>query len=68
MISNWGIPEVLVLIYIILTPVFWIIALRNIFRRRFDGINKWKWIIIVMFLPFLGSLIYLLINRKKAAV
>ncbi len=68
MFANWGAAEIIVLIYIFLTPVFWIIALVDIVGRRYDGITKFKWIMVVMFLPLLGSVIYLLINKRKVAV
>jgi len=41
-----------------------IIALVDILRNEFTGSNKLIWVIVTIFLPFLGSLLYFGIGRK----
>ena len=48
--------------FIILLPL---IALIDIIRNDFDGNNKLMWVLIVLFLPFLGSVLYFLIGRNQ---
>ncbi len=48
--------------FIILLPL---IALIDIVRNDFDGNNKLLWVLIVIFLPFLGSVLYFLIGRDQ---
>jgi hypothetical protein len=56
----------LVSIFIILSVCFlWIIALVDILRSDFRGDDKIIWVLIVIFFPFLGSILYFLIGRSK---
>jgi len=53
-------------IFIILCICFlWVIALVDILRSEFQGNDKVVWVIIVIFFPFLGSILYFLIGRSK---
>jgi hypothetical protein len=40
-----------------------IIALIDIVKNEFSGVNKIIWILVVLFLPILGSVLYFLIGR-----
>ena len=42
-----------------------IICLISILKHEFKNNDKLIWVIIVIFIPFLGSLLYLLIGRKN---
>jgi hypothetical protein len=45
---------------------FWLVALIDILRNDFKGTNeKLIWILVVFFMPFLGTLLYFLIGRKN---
>ncbi|MFI5187180.1 MAG: PLDc N-terminal domain-containing protein [Chitinophagales bacterium] len=53
-------------IFIILCVCFlWFIALVDILRSDFRGNDKVVWVIVVIFFPFLGSILYFLIGRSK---
>lgn len=54
--------ERLIILFVFLLPVF---ALISIVRNEFAGNNKLLWVIIVIFLPFLGSILYFLIGRNQ---
>jgi len=50
---------------ILATLIFMIYCLRNISKHQFEGNHKVLWTLIVIFLPLIGSLLYLFIGRKK---
>ena len=52
----------LVILFIFLIPL---LALISVLMNEFRGNEKIMWVIIIIFLPFLGSLIYFLIGRDK---
>lgn len=44
----------------------WFLALVSILSNRFEGANdKLIWIIVVIFVPFLGALLYWTIGRNR---
>ena len=45
--------------------VLFIWALVDILKNEFTGYNKIIWILLVLFLPALGTILYLLIGRKQ---
>lgn len=46
-----------------------LIALIDIIRNEFRGSNdKVIWVIVVLFIPFLGSVLYFLIGRNQRAI
>jgi hypothetical protein len=52
----------LVILFIFLIPL---LALLNVLMSDFQGNEKIMWVLIIIFLPFLGSLLYFLIGRDK---
>ena len=52
----------LVILFIFLIPL---LALISVLMNEFRGNEKIMWVVIIIFLPFLGSLIYFLIGRDK---
>ena len=62
-LGGLGIFMILMFIgFVILIPL---IALIDIIRNDFDGNNKLLWVLIVLFLPFIGSVIYFIIGRSQ---
>ncbi len=48
--------------------VFWIWMLfHTITNKGLDDFEKIVWVLVVFFLPFIGSIIYFFIGRPKAA-
>ena len=45
--------------------VLWIIAIVDVLVNKFKGKNKILWILIILFLPVLGAILYLIIGRKQ---
>ena len=52
----------LVILFIFLIPL---LALISVLMNEFKGNEKIMWVIIIIFLPFLGSLLYFLVGRDK---
>ena len=50
---------------IFITILLWIIALIDILRSNFRGNDKVIWLLAVIFVPFLGAIMYFLIGRKQ---
>lgn len=58
-----GLMELIVLLVLISLPLF-IIALVDILKHDFPGNDRLVWILVVIFFPLLGSILYLVIGRK----
>jgi len=53
---------VLVILFIFLLPL---LALISALMNTFQGNEKIIWILLIIFLPFLGSVLYFLIGRNQ---
>lgn len=63
--GEWFILFILVLPFLL----FPLIALIDILRNDFKGSNdKVVWVIVVLLIPFLGSLLYFLIGRNQRVI
>ena len=57
---------IIVFIFILLPSVFWIIALIDILKSDFRDTNgKIIWVLVVIFLPVIGSILYFLIGKSQ---
>jgi heme/copper-type cytochrome/quinol oxidase subunit 2 len=48
--------------------VCWLWALIDILRGEFSGINKIIWLLLVIFIPILGMILYFAIGRKQKII
>lgn len=66
-IGGIGIVELFILlIFLALPALLWLWAIIDLLTSRFkDSTNKLIWAIIIIFLPVLGSILYLLIGRGQ---
>lgn len=55
---------ILVILFIILLPLF---AVISALMSNLPATEKIIWILVIIFLPFLGSLLYFLIGRNQGA-
>lgn len=53
----------LVILFIFLLPL---LALISVLTNQFQGNEKIMWVVIIILLPFLGSLLYFLIGKNNA--
>ena len=51
-----------IIFFVILLPL---LALISVLMNDFQGNDKIMWVLIIIFLPFLGSVLYFLIGRNK---
>lgn len=63
-----GAPEVFVIFMLLIFLaifIIWLIALVDILRSEFTGYNKIIWLLVVLFVPLLGAILYFIIGRKQ---
>ena len=60
-----GLGAIFLLFFLFSLAILWIIALVDILRSDFEGNEKLIWVLLVIFLPFLGSLLYFTIGRSR---
>jgi len=51
-----------IILFVILLPLM---ALISVLTSEFQGNDKIMWVLIILFLPFLGSVLYFLIGRDR---
>jgi len=51
-----------IILFIILLPI---LALISVLMNEFQGNDKIMWVLIIIFLPFLGSVLYFLVGRDR---
>jgi hypothetical protein len=54
-----------VMIFVIFTFVLYIYILIDILKHEFTGYNKIIWILVLIFFPVLGALLYLVFGRSQ---
>jgi uncharacterized membrane protein len=59
-----GIAE-LVIILLLLAGIPWLIALIDILRSDFTGNDKLIWLLVIIFIPFIGPIVYFIVGRKQ---
>ena len=57
-----GTTQIVIILLVILFPV---VALVSALQNDFPGNEKIIWIVLIIFLPFLGAILYFLIGRNK---
>ncbi len=63
---NLGIPECLVLFFIIGIFALWFFALVDALKSNFsDSTTKLIWVLLIIFVPALGATLYLIIGRGQ---
>lgn len=65
LVFGLGPQEILILSVIGIFALIPVIAIIDIVTSHFKGFDKVMWVLIVLFLPFAGALIYLAIGRKQ---
>jgi hypothetical protein len=66
MLSNFGLMEIFILLIFFIAPfVLCIVALVDILRSTFEGINKIVWVLVVILLPLVGAILYFTIGQKQ---
>jgi hypothetical protein len=53
------------MVFIIFTFILYIYILIDILKHEFTGYNKIIWILVLVFFPVLGALLYLIFGRSQ---
>lgn len=61
-IGVWQLILIFVVLLLLLLPV---VALISILKNEFKNNDKVIWILVVLFLPFIGPILYFIIGRPK---
>ncbi|MBT3280030.1 MAG: PLDc_N domain-containing protein [Campylobacteraceae bacterium] len=48
--------------------IFWIWALVDVLKSKFDGGNKIVWLLAILFLNIFGAILYVIIGRKHKVI
>ena len=57
-----SLPQIFIILVVFLIPL---IALIDILKSKFEGNNKIIWVLVSLFFPFFGSILYFSIGRKQ---
>ena len=66
-IGGVGFQElVLLLMFLLLPALLWIWAIIDLLRSTFpNDTNKLIWALVIIFIPFIGSILYLVVGRNQ---
>jgi hypothetical protein len=53
------------MIFIVFTFILYIYILIDILKHEFTGYNKIIWIVVLIFFPILGAILYLVLGRSQ---
>ena len=53
------------MIFIVFTFILYIYILIDILKHEFTGYNKIIWILVLIFFPILGAILYLIFGRSQ---
>ena len=59
-----GLTEIILLLVLVCVPI-WLIAFLDILKNDFKGNDKLIWLLVVIFVPFIGPLSYFFIGFKQ---
>ena len=59
---------IIMFLFILASIVLPVVALVDILRNEFKGSDKLIWVLIVLFLPILGSILYLIMGSRQKTV
>ena len=66
-LSGIGVQELLLLsVFMVLPGILWLWAIIDLVKRDFsDSATKIIWALVIIFIPFVGSILYLAVGRSK---
>jgi O-antigen ligase len=67
-LDNFSIRLMTWQIMIFFVLAFWLYCLVDVLRNSFNGSEKLIWILVLLFVPFFGPLLYQLIGRNKKII
>lgn len=61
-----GIELIIIFLFLALPTILWLWALIDCVKREFKGSDKLIWVLVIIFLPLIGAILYLTIGRKQS--
>jgi hypothetical protein len=55
-------------VFLFINILFWIFCMVDVLKNSFQGNDKLIWILVLLFVPIIGSFLYFLIGRKKRII
>lgn len=68
LINDFSIGLMVWQIIILLSLGLWIYCLIDILKNKFVHNDKLIWVLVVIFVPFIGSLLYLFIGKRRKEI
>jgi len=67
--GNLGFQELLLILFVFIPFVLSLWALVDILKSRFrESTNKIVWLLVILFIPILGVILYFIIGRKQRVI
>jgi hypothetical protein len=61
-----GFELLIILLFFLVPGILWIIALIDVLKSEFrDSINKLIWVLVIIFFPIVGAIIYFVVGRSQ---
>jgi hypothetical protein len=61
-----GVQEIIVLLLLVLPLALFLWAIIDLIKRNFsNSTNKIIWALVIIFVPFIGSILYLAVGRRN---
>ena len=60
-----SIMSLFLIVFVVFTFILYIYILIDILKHEFTGYNKIIWILVLIFFPVLGALLYLVFGRSQ---
>jgi uncharacterized membrane protein YhaH (DUF805 family) len=64
-LASIGVWQLILIVFALICLLFPVLALISIIKNEFKDNDKLIWVIVVLFLPFLGAILYFLLGRPK---
>lgn len=61
-----GFELIIIFLFVALPTILWLWALIDCVKREFKSNDKLIWVLIIIFLPLIGSILYLAIGRNQS--
>ncbi|WP_323756954.1 PLD nuclease N-terminal domain-containing protein [Roseivirga sp.] len=55
----------MIVFFVFIPFALWVIALVDCLKGNFSGDNKVIWVLVIIFLPVLGSILYFFVGRNQ---
>ncbi|MDP5026731.1 MAG: PLD nuclease N-terminal domain-containing protein [Flavobacterium sp.] len=68
LINNGSFGLLIWQVFLVLNIIFWIFCMVDVLRNSFAGNYKFIWILVLLFLPIIGSFLYFFIGRRKRLI